>query len=40
VVDEQPAWVLERLPTVAMAFDEAKAAVEERAAQQAQQAGG
>jgi hypothetical protein len=41
VVDEQPAWILERLPTVAMAFDEAKAAVQERvAAQQAAQSGG
>lgn len=37
VVDEQPAWILERMPTLALAFDEAKAAVQERAAQQAQQ---
>lgn len=35
VVDEQPAWIIERLPTVATAYDEAKVAVQERAAQQA-----
>lgn len=38
MVDEQPAWIVERLPTLAMAFDEASAAVQERVA--AQQAGG
>jgi len=35
VVDEQPAWILERLPTLATAFDEAKATMQERAAAQA-----
>ena len=35
VVDEQPAWIIERLPTLATAYDEAKAAVQERAEQQA-----
>lgn len=35
VVDEQPAWIIERLPTVAKAYDKANAAVQERAAQQA-----
>jgi hypothetical protein len=35
VVDEQPAWIIERLPTIATAFDEAQAAVQERAAKQA-----
>lgn len=35
VVDEQPAWIIERLPTLAMAFDEANAAVQERVAAQA-----
>ncbi|MEU5043146.1 hypothetical protein [Streptomyces griseorubiginosus] len=35
MVDEQPAWIIERLPTVATAYDEANAAVQERAAQQA-----
>jgi hypothetical protein len=35
VVDEQPAWILERLPTIATAFDEAKATMQERAAAQA-----
>ncbi|MDX3672708.1 hypothetical protein [Streptomyces europaeiscabiei] len=40
VVDEQPAWILERLPTLAQAFDEAKDALNERAAQAAEQARG
>jgi len=42
VVDEQPAWIIERLPMVATAYDEANATVQERAAQQAaaQQPGG
>jgi hypothetical protein len=37
VVDEQPAWIVERLPTLAMAWDEAKATLQERAAREAQQ---
>ncbi|MEE1838078.1 hypothetical protein [Streptomyces sp. SP17KL33] len=40
VVDEQPAWIIERLPTLATAFDEAKDAVNERAAKAAEQARG
>ncbi|MDX3126015.1 hypothetical protein [Streptomyces scabiei] len=40
MVDEQPAWILERLPTLAQAFDEAKDALNERAAQAAEQARG
>jgi hypothetical protein len=40
VVDEQPVWILERLPTIATAFDEVKATMQERAAQAAQQQGG
>jgi len=41
VVDEQPAWIVERLPTLAIAFDEAKATAQEQAnAQAAQPQGG
>jgi hypothetical protein len=36
VVDEQPAWVVERLPAVARAWDEAKVALEERAREKAE----
>jgi hypothetical protein len=36
VVEEQPAWVVERLPTIAQAWDEAKAALEERAREKAE----
>lgn len=37
VVDEQPAWIIERLPTIATAYDEATATRQEAAAQQAAQ---
>jgi hypothetical protein len=40
VVDEQPAWIIERLPTLAEAFDEATAALQERAQAASQQSGG
>jgi hypothetical protein len=40
VVDEQPAWILARIPTLATAWDEAKAAVHERAAREAEQQAG
>ncbi|MFI8535329.1 hypothetical protein ACIGMX_34430 [Streptomyces aquilus] len=38
VVDEQPAWVMERLPTLADAFDTVHAARQERAQQAADRA--
>lgn len=40
MVDEQPAWIIERLPTIATAFDEAQAAVQERAQQEAERRAG
>jgi hypothetical protein len=40
VVDEQPAWIIARLPTLADALDEATANVQERAQQAAERQAG
>jgi hypothetical protein len=40
VVDDQPAWIVDRLPTLATAWDEAKAAIQERAQQEAERRAG
>lgn len=36
VVDEQPVWILDRLPVIAEAFDEARASLQEQAQREAE----
>ena len=40
VVDDQPWWVIDRLPILAEAIDEARATIQERAQQEAERKAG